>query len=387
MPDETKQSENPKTILYVGGFELPDKNAAAHRVVSNAKILKALGFQVVFLDINRSTKKSVLHTKTTSFGFPRYSMQYRTGRLISIKDIKSVYQLYADDMFAVIAYNYPGIALALLRGYCRKRKIKLIADCTEWYGFIGDGIFKRCIKGLDSLIRMNLVQPKLDGMIVISRYLEKYYKDKLPTICVPPLVDLGESKWNRRQEENTDKLSIVYAGNPGKHKDKINKILQAIDMMNHSGINYQIVGIEKQQYLSYYPQDRDLLERLKGVVTFRGRLPHLEALEYIKRADFSMFFRNITRVSMAGFPTKFTESISCGTPVLTNQTSNLDEYFQEGQNGFWLTEDIAGSLNAIFQMDPNTLKHIKAEMDRTVFDYHKFIDLFGTLFEKREDDA
>ena len=99
MPDETKQSENPKTILYVGGFELPDKNAAAHRVVSNAKILKALGFQVVFLDINRSTKKSVLHTKTTSFGFPRYSMQYRTGRLISIKDIKSVYQLYADDMY------------------------------------------------------------------------------------------------------------------------------------------------------------------------------------------------------------------------------------------------------------------------------------------------
>ena len=24
------------TVLYVGGFELPDKNAAAHRVVNNA---------------------------------------------------------------------------------------------------------------------------------------------------------------------------------------------------------------------------------------------------------------------------------------------------------------------------------------------------------------
>ena len=27
------------TILYIGGFELPDKNAAAHRVLSNGKIL------------------------------------------------------------------------------------------------------------------------------------------------------------------------------------------------------------------------------------------------------------------------------------------------------------------------------------------------------------
>ena len=32
------------TIIYYGGFSLPDKNAAANRVVSNGKIFKDLGY-------------------------------------------------------------------------------------------------------------------------------------------------------------------------------------------------------------------------------------------------------------------------------------------------------------------------------------------------------
>ena len=35
-----------KKVLYVGGFELPDKNAAAHRVIGNAKVFKELGYEV-----------------------------------------------------------------------------------------------------------------------------------------------------------------------------------------------------------------------------------------------------------------------------------------------------------------------------------------------------
>lgn len=46
------------TILYVGGFELPDKNAAAHRVLSNAKIFRELGYNVFFAEL--TVKKSTL---------------------------------------------------------------------------------------------------------------------------------------------------------------------------------------------------------------------------------------------------------------------------------------------------------------------------------------
>ena len=44
-------------ILYIGGFELPDKNAAAQRVVANAKALKKIGYEVLFLGVTKNEKK------------------------------------------------------------------------------------------------------------------------------------------------------------------------------------------------------------------------------------------------------------------------------------------------------------------------------------------
>ena len=37
------------TFVYIGGFRLPDKNAAAHRVMSVAKNLQNLGYSITFL--------------------------------------------------------------------------------------------------------------------------------------------------------------------------------------------------------------------------------------------------------------------------------------------------------------------------------------------------
>ena len=37
------------SVLYIGGFDLPDKNAAAHRVLNNGKVLRELGYEVVFV--------------------------------------------------------------------------------------------------------------------------------------------------------------------------------------------------------------------------------------------------------------------------------------------------------------------------------------------------
>ena len=40
-----------EVILYIGGFQLPDKNAAALRVMSNAKAFRELGYTVVFINL------------------------------------------------------------------------------------------------------------------------------------------------------------------------------------------------------------------------------------------------------------------------------------------------------------------------------------------------
>ena len=51
-----------KTIVYIGGFELPDKNAAAQRVISNAKIFRKLGYHVIYVGIQNWNLKDLYIT-------------------------------------------------------------------------------------------------------------------------------------------------------------------------------------------------------------------------------------------------------------------------------------------------------------------------------------
>ena len=47
-----------KRVLYIGGFELPDKNAAAQRVITNAMLLREIGFEVSFIGISKDIENA-----------------------------------------------------------------------------------------------------------------------------------------------------------------------------------------------------------------------------------------------------------------------------------------------------------------------------------------
>lgn len=328
------------SILYIGGFELPDKNAAAHRVVNNAKIFRDLGYDVVFIDTNRSRNLPIERTETEHFGFKTYSMSNTKNRQIKIDDFKRVHEAREEKPFMVIAYNYPAIALWKLYRFCRKHQILLISDCTEWYAATDKNIIRKVYKGFDSFARMHILHPKLDGIIVISKYLEEFYKEKTKTICIPPLTDLSDVKWKIEEKASENELiHILYAGSPGYHKDKLNRILEAMKSIKCSNIRFTILGITKEQFLEYYPEDEDIVGQLEESVIFMGRVPHDEVVEYLKASDYSLFYREITRVTMAGFPTKFAESITRGVPVITNATSDLSDYIRNNKNGLLLSTD------------------------------------------------
>lgn len=277
-----------KTIVYVGGFELPDKNAAAQCVVSNAKILRDLSYNVVLLDTCRD-QNAQLVPKQVCFGFERWSIGRSIKQLYAIDKIVKVMQRQ-PNLFAVIAYNYPSIGLSRLRRYCARHHIKLFADVTEWYGPQGDTIIHRCMKALDSYYRMEIVHPRLDGIIAISHYLENFYKNKTKTVFLPPLIDLEEEKWKQSAQENQkDGISLLYTGVPGKHKDKLNLILRALSQCDQTAFFLKIIGITEKQYLSYYLGAAKMLKNLKNKVCFLGRMAHMDVIRELKAADFSLF--------------------------------------------------------------------------------------------------
>lgn len=385
-----------ETIIYVGGFELPDEDAAAHRVVGNAKILKESGYKIVLIDVNRSNNmdkkyksRIIKEFDIHSIAFPRTYFEW-LKYLTDINHVKETINS-TKNIKAVICYNYPSILLYRIQRFCKKRDISVISDVTEWYED------KRIIKRIDTFIRMKYLNKKTAGVICISSFLDSYYKSFTNTVIVPPLIDLNDHKWDRiNYKSNSDIIKLVYSGNPGKHKDKLNLIIESINEINDSIIQFDIVGITKEQYLIYYPEHKELLDILKDKITFLGRVSHKKSINIVMESDFQIFIRENKRVNNAGFPTKFVESMACGTPVITTRTSDLNNYLVENENGFFVDYDntlsLVATLNTINSMKRSEIRRMKNYcLSIDSFDYRNYkIEVDGFLkriFEKEKSDV
>ncbi len=371
------ERQKKKVVLYVGGFRLPDQNAAAHRVINNGKLLRNAGYEVVYLGIGDSREKA------EHYGFDCWAMPYTTKRLYSIARFREIYRHYAGRVAAVIAYNYPAIALWRLLRFSRRHGIRIVADCTEWYGVQGERFVQSMIKGLDSFLRMRVIQPRLDGLIAISSYLRGYYEKKLPTLQLPPLVDLHDPIWHQEKMPQGEDapIRLVFAGTVGRKKDALTELVDAV-LKDVSGVELQIIGMEKADFLRLHPAYLDQLERPACPVYFLGRKSHRETIGYVCAADFTIFSRKNNLVNTAGFPTKFAESISCGIPVITTNTSDLAAYLHHGENGFFMDMDHpAQSVKAYLSSDPDLLRSMKANVRRDTFDIAKYNE-FAVWFEK-----
>lgn len=382
-------SMSKKAILYIGGFELPDKNAAAQRVLANGKIFRELGYSVYYIGTDRSLSKStpVESTKSIFEEFVCYSTRYPTKTtdwidyLTSIKEVIQIAgQIQALDY--IIAYNYPGIALAKLNSWSKSRNISLIADCTEWYEPQG-GVLFRMIKGFDTYLRMKIVQPKLDGMIAISAYLYSFYADRMDhLIQIPPLVDSRADKWINKCERSNEKLSLVYAGSPGSGaKDRLDTVLEALSIVKTTtGISFSmnVVGLTKQQYIENFG-DSSFPSVLDDDVAFKGRLSHVDALNEVKCADFAIFIRDNNLVNTAGFPTKFVEALSSGIPVLANKSSNIADYLRSSENGYLLDnstkENLVHTFNLALSLDKEKIRAMKTQIKSSnIFDFRNYVE-------------
>lgn len=372
------------TIIYIGGFELPDKNAAAHRVINNAKMFKELGYKVVF--INKIVEISMLINnikRTEYYGFECWEIYVKQSKIETLRamhdisSIKSIFIQYSD-LKVIIAYNFPAIALLKIRSYCLSNSIKCIGDITEWYGTKDKSLIYKIIKGFDSTLRMRVINKMLDGLIVISKYLHHYYKNQENVICIPPLIDLNDEKWAIEKENKKDKITFVYAGSPSSEKERLDVIIDCISELSYYyPIALNIIGITKEQFLSMYKVKHDFLMNSKpNTIIFHGKLNHIEAIRFVKQADFTFVIRDDIRLTRAGFPTKFVESITCGTPVISTDNSDLKQYIHNEMNGYIVTTDkLKEDLERVIKFD----KKIKVE--NKIFDYKNYIEQTKQLME------
>ena len=108
-----------------------------------------------------------------------------------------------------------------------------------------------------------------------------------------------------------------------------------------------------------------------------GRIPHNDVITIVSNADYSILIRDNNLVNSAGFPTKFVESISCGTPVISNENSCISKYYNGNKNGVLVSDDnLLYDLYNIFQNNP----HYKVDSD--CFDYKRYVGFLSAFFKK-----
>lgn len=369
-----------RRLLYLGGFELPDKNAAAQRVVSNARLLREIGWEVVFIGIS----KDINNAPRNVDGFSSFPIPYPKNVIQWLRQITTY--VSSDKILDckpdyIVLYNFPAIASLKILHLCHKNGIKVIHDLTEWEQ--SDGYSPRnIIKRLDTALRMRYCMKKMDGVIAISRFLYNIYKDSVKTILVPPTVDLSSPKWNRERQLTAlkpgDKIKIIFAGSAGPLKDRLDLVIDALHGFENIVLN--IVGTTQQQFEQRFGYSPILNDNIK----FMGLKNHLEAIKMVADSDFQVIIRTESLKTRAGFPTKYVESMSCCVPVIATKTSNIEDYLKNGVNGFIVEESqpLRKVFDIISNLQSDDIKKMKQNCKNFEgFDYHSYLLEFSKIFK------
>lgn len=323
-------------VLIVTYYRYPDGDAGAVRQHNLAKLYKKIGCDVTIVGMGNSGLNEIKTYQGIEYTSFRHSNESKLSKLKNIlfytKYLKEM--LHSKNKFDVIHIANTNINILLwLKNYKRKRNVLLVHDSVEWYSakqfrmkFLSPSyVFKS--------IANNCIIDKNFKVISISNYLQKHFENKgIKTIRIPIVFDTNEMSVNH---SNNIKLVITYAGSPGK-KDYIEVMLKGISELDQifvDQIEFRIFGIDENTIKMMCNSNSINFESIKNALKIYGRVDRKKVVESLGSSDFSVMLRDSNaRYAKAGFPTKIVESLTCGTPVITNISSDLGEYLVDTVN-------------------------------------------------------
>lgn len=346
-----------KKIVYIGNFSFPLGNAVAKRVLGIGKALLLAGYDVTYIGESREIALGEISKEMIYEEFKYYNIHKPTSSIehyLYKADVKNVCKKLKSwkenaEIAAVIFCGTKNAFFAnAIVNECKKMKIPTIADSMDWLNSRTGNIIFDIVKQLDTNFELRVLNRKANAVIAISSYLAQYYQRKgLPTVVVPPISPYTSKPVSEKKDDN---ITFIYAGipcrlgiplkNANDAKDRLDLVIRLLYSIHKKGYNYQfyIYGLTKEQYAVVYPDQNLMVEQLVDArkIYFMGFAEEYIVREAIERADYAILLRDNNRVTMAGFPTKVSESISLGTPIITTETSDISTYVREGADGYFL---------------------------------------------------
>lgn len=302
-----------------------------------------------------------------------WSVFYSSGRK-EVSFAKSLGEKY--DLVIVYGGSLP-LNIRALWGF--RRAVRLY-DIVEWDEASNFPYF--LINPLFYIKKISLrVFPRyFDGLIVISKFCQDYFKSRgHMTFLLPPVMrgecvlgavsGVAEHEVTGYDMLDRGMLNIGYVGSPGR-KEKLVEFLAAFSRYIHakpdSIIRVVIVGLDASALVKEFSEliDNDYL-----IVV--GRVPHDCAIRVVGSLDYSLVLRGNSLTNRAGFPSKVVESLSLGTPLIYSDFGDLRDYLTHLQSGLLTPLDDA-SLDCLFDDIENKGKQFSLMLRRSALEtYNK----------------
>ncbi len=340
-----------KNALLICTDKYPNMDAGAVRTNAFAKALRAVGYAPTVVGLGPSTNFVLKEEE----GIPYVSMRLLSSSFVSKVRNRLFFHRRLKKMFlgndrkwdVILTSGVSDSTFKLLKKYCKKNNIPLLYDAVEWYSpeQFKFGKYEYAYIQNDRINRKKITPPM--RVIAISSYLEKHFLSRgISSVRIPVIFDVDKTECNKNTVR--DKTVFMYAGSPGK-KDYLATIVEGFSLLAVGSADpdfeLRIVGVTKEQLTSLCDVKQQHIEALGDKLKCYGRVPREEVIRLLGEADFTVLMRSEEqRYAKAGFPTKFVESLSTATPVITNLTSDLGLYLEDGINGFAVRDCSADAL-------------------------------------------
>jgi len=333
-------------LIIIGeSYTFPDGNAATNRVHTYAKgfIENGVNVHVICFASRYDTPGDGITNGIHyyhPFGQRKRNKYFLVRRWQKItKYFKTIILIEkinkSDKVFAIICYTQLLQTLLFVFSLAKYINSKLILERSEHpLRKYQKTIFTKKIGNFKARIETKLC----DGLFCISQYLIDFYKKRNVSIkklfLVPSTVD--PERFNIQIKSPLPYKYILYCGTLTLTKDGVDILIKSYAQIAEKFLDLMLVLIGKGDTSNQEIIIKELISRLNldNRVFFLGQLPRTEIAVYMKNAQILALARPTSMVADAGFPSKLTEYLATGVPVVVTGVGDIPVYLKDNENSF-----------------------------------------------------
>jgi glycosyltransferase involved in cell wall biosynthesis len=186
--------------------------------------------------------------------------------------------------------------------------------------------------------RLQVERYLYDGIFCMTNYLIEFYKKAGFSVSklflVPSTVDT--ERFNIKCKSPFDYNYILYCGSLTVLKDGVDILIESFNKISGKYPDLKLVLIGKGDTSEEELLIRNLVVslHLEKRVIFPGQLPRADIPPYLLNAKILALARPKSKVADAGFPSKLTEYLSTGNPVVVTEVGEIPFYLKDNETAF-----------------------------------------------------